>query len=125
MVAIVIHQGERVLLGRRGYGEEKGRWTFPAGFVDRGERVEDAAYREAREETGLDVRIEPLLCLRSEEGNPIVIAVYPAMIVGGTARSNSELTELCWFDASSIPAMAFGHDNEILDLWWARWENDA
>ena len=57
-VAVLIARDGRLLLGKRGPGtREPGKWSFPAGFVERGERVERAAAREAREETGLDVVI--------------------------------------------------------------------
>ena len=44
-----------ILLGRRTQNPGKGRWSFPSGFVDRGEVVEEAAVRETREETGLEI----------------------------------------------------------------------
>lgn len=51
--------GDRVVLIER-LNPPHGR-AFPGGFVDYGESVEDAARREAREETGLDVRLDALL----------------------------------------------------------------
>src|SRR4029453_15234156 len=61
-VAVLIARDGRILLGKRGPGaREPGKWSFPAGFVERGERVEQAAVREAREETGLDVIVGDLV----------------------------------------------------------------
>ena len=63
---IVRDDGERVLLLRRAIEPGYGKWVFPGGFVDRGEVVEQAAIREAREETGLDVTLVALLGVYSD-----------------------------------------------------------
>lgn len=117
-VAAIVTRNGKVLLGRRGAGPGKGRWSFPAGFVDRGEKLEDAAEREVREETGLRVVLGPLFALRSETGDPVVLAVYPAEVVGGMPAPCDEMTELRWFGREEIPEMAFGHDVQVLASWW-------
>ncbi len=117
-VAVVIADGGRVLLGKRGEGtREPGRWSFPAGFVERGERVEDAARREIREETGLSVVLSSLLGLWSETGETVVLAVYAATVASGTPRPGDDLDEVAWFDANELPGLAFGHDREIIAAW--------
>lgn len=55
--AVVLHH-DHVLLVRRSTPPEAGRWSFPGGRVEPGERMADAAVREVREETGLDVEID-------------------------------------------------------------------
>ncbi len=117
-VAVIVAQGDTVLLGRRGGGLGRGRWSFPAGFVDRGEKLEEAGAREVREETGLRVALGSLFALRSETGDPVVLAVYPAQVVGGALTPGEEMTELRWFGREEIPEMAFGHDAELLANWW-------
>lgn len=119
-VAIVIERGGKVLLGRRGPGaREPGKWSFPAGFVERGERVECAAVREAREETGLDVTIGPLVGLYSSDGEPVVLAVYAATAAVGVQTAADDLTELDWFSFDRLPELAFPRDKSILDAWAA------
>lgn len=116
-VAVLIVRDERVLLGKRGPGtREPGKWSFPAGFVERGERVEAAATREAREETGLDVTIGELVGLFSEEGEPVVLAVYAA-IADGEPVAGDDLTEIGWFPLAGLPELAFPRDRTILERW--------
>ncbi len=61
---IVRLPGDRVVLIRRKYPPYG--WAWPGGFVDPGERGEDAARREAREEIGIDIRLDTLLGVYSD-----------------------------------------------------------
>ena len=116
--ALVIARHGRILLGRRGPGTRAaGKWSFPAGFVERGERVEDAAVREAREEVGLVVTIGPLLGLYSSPGETVVLAVYVAADATGEAVAGDDLAEVGWFSPDGLPDLAFPHDRRILADW--------
>ena len=117
-VAVLIARDGRILLGKRGPGaREPGKWSFPAGFVERGERVERAAAREAREETGLDVVVGDLVGLYSSEGETVVLAVYEATFAAGEPRAGDDLVEVAWFALSQLPELAFPRDRRILDEW--------
>src|SRR5215212_7413718 len=68
-VGTIISDGDRrIVLVKRAIEPGYGKWVFPGGYVDRGEEVEVAAIREAREEVGLEVRIDRLINIYSYHG---------------------------------------------------------
>ena len=83
---IIRTAGDRLVLVRRAIEPGYGKWVFPGGYVDRGEPLTTAAIREAREECGLDVRLDGLVNIYSYAGRAPVIVVYAATAVGGTLR---------------------------------------
>jgi len=74
---------------------EPGRWSVVSGFIPRGERAEDAAVREVKEETGLDVEIVRFLGTHIYPARPeqIVIAFH-ARVTGGTPLAQDDIDEL-------------------------------
>lgn len=116
--AVVIARDGKLLLGLRGpRTTAAGKWSFPAGFVERGERVEDAAVREAREEVGLEVVLGPLLGLYSATGQTVVLAVYTAAHATGDPIAGDDLDAVGWFAPSGLPELAFPHDERIVAAW--------
>lgn len=99
-----------VLIARR---NEPAGWAIPGGFVDVGETVEEAAVREAREETGLAVRLLRLLgCYSDPRRDPrghTVSVVYVAEATGAP-RGQDDAREAGVFDpANPPPDLAFDH----------------
>lgn len=122
-VAVLVDDDGRLVLQQRKIDPGKGKWTFPSGYVERYERLEDAAVREVREETGLDVRLTDLLGLFSHTGNPVVLAVYTADAVGGTMTVSEESLQVAYFSPSALPDLAFEHDSDIVASWLDRRTN--
>jgi ADP-ribose pyrophosphatase YjhB (NUDIX family) len=100
---IIRTPAERVVLVRRAIEPGLGKWVFPGGYVDRGEPLTVAAIREAREECGLDVRLDGLVNIYSYPGRAPVIVVYAATAVGGTLCVDEESFETAEFTVESIP----------------------
>ena len=96
------HSG-RIVLVRRAIEPGYGKWVFPGGYVDRGETLTSAAMREAREECGLDVRLDALVNLYSYAGRAPVIVVYAATATGGTLCVDDESLEVLEWDIAAIP----------------------
>jgi ADP-ribose pyrophosphatase YjhB (NUDIX family) len=95
--------GDKIGLIRRSIEPGYGLWTFPAGYVNRGEKVEEAAVRETREEACLDVRLEGLVGVYSYPGRPVVIVVYAGVAIGGALGPGAEALEAEAFTPDEIP----------------------
>ena len=115
----VVPRGDKVLMIRRGTDRGYGHWGLPGGYVDRGEVVEQAAAREVWEETGLRVEPGELVGLFSEEGDPVIVAVYSSQETGGALEAGPEALEVGFFDIDDLPELAFPRDREVLAKWKA------
>lgn len=111
----VIHNG-KILLTRR---DDFGVWCLPSGGVEEGESVAEAAIRETKEETGLDVKLTRLVGIYSRLGGlPDIHAVlYTARPVGGELRIQpGETTEVAFFDPEDLPEpILAGHMKRLKD----------
>jgi ADP-ribose pyrophosphatase YjhB (NUDIX family) len=120
-VGVLAERRGRLLLVRRNHEPKLGEWSFPSGYVDAGEALEDAAIREAKEETGLDVRIERLLSAYSAPGERVVFLAYAARVAaGGRIVVGAECQEVRFFPPSALPPLAFAHDAAIVRAWLRR-----
>ncbi len=118
-ICVIEHTG-RVLLGRRTIDPGKGGWSFVGGYVDRGEPVEAAAIREAKEETNLDVTLAGLLGVYSLAGHPYVVIAYRAHPAGDLAALTpqaDEVDELAFFGPGEAPDLVFPLDGAIWQDW--------
>ena len=117
VAAVVVEVDGKVVMVRRTIGVGAGKWSIPAGYVDRGEVVEEAAAREIREEAGLDVEITGLLGVYSRPADKNVLVVYAGKVVGGVLTAGHEVTEVGAFDVEALPPLAFERDAGLLRQW--------
>ena len=113
-VAVVVTRDGKILLNRRDIDPGRGKWSFPSGYVDVGETVEEAAIRETSEETGLDIRLDRLVGVYSERDLSVVLVVFAARVAGGILNVGEETQDVRFVDPDNLPDLAFPHDQQIL-----------
>lgn len=116
-VDLVLLRGDNsFVLVKRGFDPFKGQWALPGGFLDMDETVEEAAAREAREETGLEIEIMDFIGAYSDpkrdpRGRIVSVALL-AREVGGKLKAGSDAQDVKSFK-SPPENLAFDH-GEIL-----------
>jgi len=118
---VISVKDQRIVLVRRAIEPGYGRWVFPGGYVDRGEIVTDAAIREAREEAGLEVRLDGLISIYSYAERPPIVIVYAATATGGQLEHDEESLDVRTFSQREIPwdELAFRSTHEALRDYYA------
>jgi 8-oxo-dGTP diphosphatase len=94
---VLVEYEGKVLLVRRRLNPRKGMWSFPAGFVEFDEDPAEAAARECREETGLEVEVTGLL--------------------GGESKPSDDADRAAFFAPDELPPLAFRATRDALDKW--------
>lgn len=120
-VDTIIINDESIVLIKRLNNPYKNHWAIPGGFVEYGEKVETAAVREAKEETGLDIELTKLVGVYSDpnrdpRGHTVTVA-YTAKIIGGTLKSDSDAKDARFFKFEELKDidLAFDHEEILKD----------
>lgn len=105
---------EFLLVHRPAYDD----WTFPKGKLKPGERDEDAALREVREETGLRCRLERDLghiSYRDRRGRPKLVRYWVMRPLDGAFVPTGEIDEVRWLPAKAAGrVLSYPHDRDLL-----------
>jgi ADP-ribose pyrophosphatase YjhB (NUDIX family) len=119
--AIPTTPDNRIILLKRGFDPGKDLWTFPGGFVDLGESVEQAALREAQEELEIAIELTHLVGVYSRPEDRVVLIVFGAT-TDATPRTTPEATEVRTFEPDEIPwqELAFWSTTNALRDFLAR-----
>ena len=115
----VVIKDKKILLIKRKKQPFKGKWALPGGFVEYGEKTEDATVREVLEETGLKTKISHLVGVYSDpDRDPrghIITIVYLLEICEEELKSGNDASDVMFFDLKELPELAFDHDIIIKD----------
>lgn len=98
-----------------------GWWALPAGYIEADESVEQAAVRECKEETGLDVELVELFGVYSFPEGPVqsgIIIFYRARPIGGTLHAGDDAQDVAVFQPGALPEdLAFRTHREVIGRW--------
>ncbi len=126
-VDIIIEQNSRILMIRRKNEPYKGCLALPGGFVNEGERIEDAARRETNEETSLNIGLRDILGVYSDpQRDPrghLLSTVFVGIIpvdneIGAVqASAQDDAVEIEWIYLESLDNcnIAFDHKKILFD----------
>lgn len=109
--SVLIVQGEKVLLARRGVAPLKGKYDVVGGFLKYGEDPLTGVLREAREETGLKLKILDMLGVYMDiygaGGKRTLNFYYVGTILSGNMQPTDDVAGLEWFPINRLPQPAF------------------
>ena len=119
VVGVIPERRGKILLLRRAIEPRIGAWTFPGGFMEIDETVEEAAAREAHEEAGVHVRVVDLVGVYSRPGVGVVSIVFRGTVGAGKAVPGREALEVRWFLPEEIPwaELAYETTKWALSAW--------
>jgi ADP-ribose pyrophosphatase YjhB (NUDIX family) len=115
-------KGHLVLIKRR-FPPRIGDWALPGGHLDWGESAEEAAIREVREETGLEIRLVRLLCTMGLPSllNPeqcVLKTIFIGELVGGELKASDDALDAQFFPPEDLPKnIAMESTREALRKW--------
>jgi len=116
----LIEKSNALLLVKRATEPWLGCWYLPAGYVEFDETPMQAALRETKEETGLEVKVRSLFGIYPFDDDPRgkgILILYRAEVVGGKFDSNPEISEIGYFTSAATPEplTGAGHSAAIND----------
>jgi ADP-ribose pyrophosphatase YjhB (NUDIX family)/GNAT superfamily N-acetyltransferase len=121
-VGVLVEINDGVVLIKRGHHPKKGRWALPAGFIEADESIEDAAVRECKEETNLDIELIEMFHVDSFPTDPTpqsgIIIFYRAKTIGGVLHPGDDAAETMIFPPDALPVnVAFRTHRAALARW--------
>lgn len=115
---VVLNADGELLMVRRGPNATRaGFWSVPAGYVDYGEDVRNAAARELLEETGLIADIGDVVFAASNFHDPAKLTVgiwFAGIVTGGALKAGDDADDVGWFNLDDLPPLAFETDEAFL-----------
>ncbi|ADP77812.1 NUDIX hydrolase [Methanothermus fervidus DSM 2088] len=118
---IIMDSKGKIVLIKRKKDPYKNFWALPGGFVEYGEKVEEAAIREAKEETGLNIKLKKLVGVYSDPNRDprghVVSICYLASPVSGKLKAKTDAKDVSLFNIEEIDniKLAFDHAKMIKD----------
>lgn len=122
----LIFQDDKLLLVRRAFEPQKGKWDIPGGFCEYTEHPEESCRREMKEELGVEVELLGLQGVYAptsyvyqgdEQWNCDLF--YNARIISGEITPMDDVADYAWFSLDQLPApdeLAFDSARQVMDI---------
>lgn len=113
-------ESRSIVMVKRGNPPFVGEWALPGGYINKHEIPKVGACREMKEETGLIVRLEKLLCVCNPmpgEVNQIIIS-YLGRIADGTLKAGDDAQDVQLFRKDNCPVPCFRSHKMLVERWW-------
>ena len=131
-VDTIIQRDSQILFVKRKKDPFKDRLAFPGGFVNEGEKVEDAAKREVKEETSLDVDLVGILGVYSDPNRDPRGHIMSTVFIGKISNdinnteplAGDDAAAIKWVDIETIDSEMFGFDHKKILLDFKRWKKN-
>nr|WP_315363910.1 NUDIX domain-containing protein [Cytobacillus firmus] len=126
VVSTTIVQDGKVLMIKENKATVKNKWNFPSGRVEKGEDILEAACREVKEETGLDVKLTHTTGIYnfiSSTDHQVILFHFIAQITGGVlSLQEEEIADCKWVNLSNFKSFK---DEELREAKVIRQIHDA
>lgn len=123
---IILQRDSKILMVRRKKDPFKGQLALPGGFINEGETAEEAARREAIEETSLEVEpIEILGVYSDPKRDPrkhIMSTVFVGIIVGGSDKAGDDAESIEWVELGTIEKQEIAFDHAQILRDYKKWK---
>lgn len=130
--AVIEKSGKIVLIYRKNFPQG---WALPGGHLDAGETLKEAAVREAKEETGLEIEIVNASSATGEIGvydgpkrdprKRMIGAVFAAKVKSGSLKASTDAKEAQWFSLEEALKLELCFDHRIILQDYAKWKKTA
>lgn len=132
-VDTIIQKGNKVLLVERKRDPFKQMMVLPGGFINEGERVEDAAIREVKEETSLDIVLDNILGVYSDPSRDPRGHIMSTVFIGKISDNSDKKEPIAgddaattkWVDLVSIEEEQFGFDHKKILMDYKEWKQSG
>lgn len=129
-VDTIIQKESKILLIKRKKDPFKNMMALPGGFVNEGETVEEAAKREIREETSLEIRLLDILGVYSDPNRDPRKHIMTIVFVGEIESSKDveaiagdDASDIVWLDLESIEKHVFAFDHKKIINNYLKWRH--
>jgi 8-oxo-dGTP diphosphatase len=131
VVDVIIEEDSMILFARRKKEPFKGHLGFPGGFVNLGETIEEAAKREVKEETSLDIELIGILGVYSDPKRDPRGHIMSTVFIGHSltndkskykAAAQDDASEIQWIDLSEVDNKALAFDHKSILLHYKKWK---